>query len=64
MLILRTEAIVGQAKSRLQPNHLMELSRVLIEESVSCGVTHMRAFVGVDEVVGLKSLDAGLPLKR
>jgi cytosine/adenosine deaminase-related metal-dependent hydrolase len=42
----------------------MERGRALIEESIGFGVSHMRAFVEVDEVVGTKCLDAGLALKK
>jgi cytosine/adenosine deaminase-related metal-dependent hydrolase len=42
----------------------MERGRVLIEESINFGVTHMRAFVEVDLVVKLKCLEAGLALKK
>jgi hypothetical protein len=41
----------------------MERGRALIEESINFGVTDMRAFVEVDQVVGLKCLEAGLALK-
>lgn len=36
----------------------------MIEESVHFGVTNMRAFVEVDQGVGMKCLDAGLALKE
>lgn len=42
----------------------MERGTTLIEESISFGVTHMRAFVEVDEGVGMKCLNAGLALKQ
>lgn len=42
----------------------MERGSFLIEESISSGVTHMRAFVEVDAAVGMKCLDAGLALKH
>jgi hypothetical protein len=61
---LGTESMIGQAKSRFQHDDLLERGRVLIEESINYGVTHMQAFVEVDRLVGLKCLDAGLALKR
>lgn len=36
----------------------------MIEESISFGVTHMRAFVEVDATVEFRCLDAGLNLKK
>lgn len=42
----------------------MERGRALIEESVNFGVTHLRAFVEVDQGVGMKCLEAGLALKE
>jgi cytosine/adenosine deaminase-related metal-dependent hydrolase len=53
----------GQAKSRFQIDDLLDRGRELIQISIRYGVTHLRAFVGVDEVVGTKCLDAGLVLK-
>lgn len=41
----------------------MERGRALVEESVNFGVTHMRAFVEVDQSVEMKCLEAGLALK-
>ncbi|TVY38671.1 Cytosine deaminase [Lachnellula occidentalis] len=51
------------AKSRFEVDDLMERGRALIAESIGFGVTHMRAFVEVDQGVGLKCLEAGLRLK-
>ncbi|TAQ83868.1 hypothetical protein B7494_g7808 [Chlorociboria aeruginascens] len=61
-----TEALslTSQAKSRFDHTDLKERGRILIEESISFGVTHMRAFVEVDPGVGLKCLEAGLDLKK
>ena len=56
--------ITGAAKSRFEHEDLMERGRALIQESISFGVTHMRAFVEVDLGVRMKCLQAGLALKR
>ncbi|EPE36278.1 Metallo-dependent hydrolase [Glarea lozoyensis ATCC 20868] len=58
------DGIKGQAKSRFSHDDLIERGQALIEESISFGVTHMRAFVEVDLDVGMKCLDAGLELKE
>lgn len=57
------QRFTGRAKSRFEHDDLIERGRALIEESIKYGVTHMRAFVEVDAVVGLKCLEAGLELK-
>ena len=59
-----SHSIPGEAKSRFEHDDLMERGRVLIEESIEFGVTHMRAFVEVDHGVQFKCLDAGLALKK
>ncbi|KAH6670080.1 hypothetical protein B0J14DRAFT_597823 [Halenospora varia] len=56
--------LTSAAKSRFEHDDLMERGQALIEESISFGVTHMRAFVEVDKGVGMKCVDAGLALKR
>lgn len=43
---------------------LIERGRRLIIENVQAGVTSMRCHVEVDEMVGLKCLEAGLKLKK
>lgn len=43
---------------------LIERGRRLIMENVQVGVTSMRCHVEVDEMVGLKCLEAGLKLKK
>lgn len=43
---------------------LLERGQRLLDESIEAGVTHVRAFVEVDAVVGRKCLDAGLELKK
>jgi cytosine/adenosine deaminase-related metal-dependent hydrolase len=57
-------SVAGEAKSRFEHDDLMERGRALIEESLNFGVTHMRAFVEVDQAVGMKCLVAGLALKE
>ena len=56
--------LTNAAKSRFDHEDLMERGRALVEESIGFGVTHMRAFVEVDQGVGLKCLQAGLALKE
>jgi hypothetical protein len=56
--------LTSKAKSRFGHEDLMDRGRALIEESIGFGVTHMRAFVEVDQGVQLKCLDAGLALKQ
>lgn len=56
--------MTAEAKSRFEHSDLTERGRALIEESISFGVTHIRGFVEVDQVVGLKCLEAGLALKK
>lgn len=55
--------LTGQAKSRFETDDLLRRGRRLMDESIRCGVTHMRAFVEVDEVVGMKCVNAALTLK-
>ena len=55
--------LTNKAKARFEEEDLLRRGRWLIEESIAAGVTHMRAFVEVDEGVGFKCLDAGLKLK-
>ncbi|KAF4547674.1 Hypothetical protein D9617_38g091140 [Elsinoe fawcettii] len=56
--------LTGRAKGMFEMEDLLTRGRRLIEESVDAGVTHMRAFVEVDEIVGLKCLQAGVALKN
>jgi cytosine/adenosine deaminase-related metal-dependent hydrolase len=56
--------LTGEAKARFAEEDLLRRGRQLIRESISHGVTAMRAFVEVDEIVRFKCLDAGLLLKR
>ncbi|KAL3421332.1 hypothetical protein PVAG01_07777 [Phlyctema vagabunda] len=56
-------SITSEAKSRFTHEDLMERGRALVNESINFGVTHMRAFVEVDQGVKMKCLDAGLALK-
>ncbi|EUC45061.1 hypothetical protein COCMIDRAFT_26734 [Bipolaris oryzae ATCC 44560] len=57
-------SITGQAKSRFVEDDLLRRGTRLIEESIQHGVTAMRAFVEVDDIVELKCLHAGLKLKE
>ena len=56
-------SLTATAKSRFSATDLLRRGRQLIEESIVAGVTAMRAFVEVDNVVGFKCLDAGLALR-
>jgi cytosine/adenosine deaminase-related metal-dependent hydrolase len=60
-----TEAmtLTSQAKQNFTREDLLERGQRLLDESIEAGVTHVRAFVEVDAVVGTKCLDAGLELK-
>ena len=55
--------LTGKAKARFDQDDLIRRGRMLIEESISYGVTAMRAFVEVDGGVQLKCVAAGLKLK-
>lgn len=55
--------LTGKAKARFDQDDLLRRGRTLIEESISHGVTAMRAFVEVDGGVGFKCVSAGLKLK-
>ncbi|KAI9680417.1 MAG: hypothetical protein M1822_007175 [Bathelium mastoideum] len=56
--------ITSKAKARFEIPDLMARGRRLIKESIRCGVTAMRAFVEVDDVVQFKCLRAAMALKR
>jgi len=56
--------LTGTAKKDFEEWDLLERGQRLVDESVQAGVTHMRAFVEVDAIVGMKSLDAGIKLKK
>lgn len=55
--------LTSQAKRNFTREDLLERGQRLLDESIEAGVTHVRAFVEVDAVVGTKCLDAGLELK-
>lgn len=55
---------LDEAKARFTHEDLLERGRALIQESITFGVTHMRAFVEVDATVEFKCLDVGLALKQ
>lgn len=56
--------LTSQAKENFTREDLLERGQRLLDESIEAGVTHIRAFVEVDAVVGTKCLDAGLELKE
>lgn len=55
--------ITGKAKQRFEEDDLLRRGRRLLEESVQYGVTCIRAFVEVDEIVEMRGLNAALVLK-
>ncbi|KAK6438537.1 hypothetical protein LTR95_005267, partial [Oleoguttula sp. CCFEE 5521] len=55
--------VTNLAKAAFTSEDLLKRGQRVIDESVAAGVTHMRAFVEVDAIVGLKCLEAGLELK-
>ncbi|KAM0718649.1 hypothetical protein Q7P37_005720 [Cladosporium fusiforme] len=57
-------SLTSAAKKNFTSEDLLERGQRLLEESIEAGVTHVRAFVEVDAVVGTKCLDAGLELKQ
>ncbi|KAL2352698.1 cytosine deaminase protein-like protein [Cryomyces antarcticus] len=56
-------SLTSTAKGRFTEEDLLRRGRQLVEESIAFGVTHMRAFAEIDEVVGCACLDASLQLK-
>ncbi|KAF2480127.1 hypothetical protein BDY17DRAFT_303272 [Neohortaea acidophila] len=56
--------LTGKAKAQFTADDLLERGQRVVDESVEAGVSHMRAFVEVDAVVGNACLDAGVELKR
>ncbi|GAM89811.1 hypothetical protein ANO11243_078500 [Dothideomycetidae sp. 11243] len=56
--------LTSKAKQSFTLQDLLERGQRMIDESCKAGVTHMRAFVEVDEVVGLMCLEAGAELKE
>lgn len=56
-------SLTSSAKKDFTREDLLERGQRLLDESIEAGVTHARAFVEVDAVVGTKCLDAGLELK-
>ncbi len=57
-------ALTATAKAHFEEEDLLRRGRYLIEESIAFGVTVMRAFVEVDDIVHFKCLRAGLALKK
>ena len=56
--------LTSKAKERFEGDDLFRRGRWLIEESISYGVTHVRAFVEVDYVVEFKCLHAAIQLRE
>ncbi|THV64871.1 Metallo-dependent hydrolase [Aureobasidium pullulans] len=56
--------LTSKAKSNFEHDDLLERGLRVIDESVQAGVTSMRAFVEVDQIVGLKCIEAGKALKH
>ncbi|THX28112.1 Metallo-dependent hydrolase [Aureobasidium pullulans] len=56
--------LTSKAKSNFEHEDLLERGLRVIDESVQAGVTSMRAFVEVDQIVGLKCIEAGKALKH
>lgn len=56
--------LTSAAKKDFTHEDLLQRGQRVIDESARAGVTHMRAFVEVDHIVGLKCLEAGVELKR
>ncbi|KAL9062594.1 MAG: hypothetical protein Q9157_008783 [Trypethelium eluteriae] len=56
--------VTAKAKARFDVSDLTRRGRSLIKESISYGVTAMRAFVEVDDVVHFNCLEAAVTLKR
>ena len=52
------------AKARFDPDDLYLRGSWLIDESIATGVTAMRAFVEVDETVGMMCVETGIRLKK
>lgn len=52
------------AKARFDPDDLYLRGSWLIDESIAAGVTAMRAFVEVDETVGMMCVETGIRLKK
>ena len=56
-------ALTNRAKERFDEADLLRRGRRLIDESIQAGVTAMRAFVEVDEIVQLRCVTAARQLK-
>lgn len=56
--------LTNKAKERFHEEDLIRRGRRLVEESIQTGVTTMRAFVEVDEIVQNRCLRAALSLKE
>ena len=56
--------LTNQAKQRFEEEDLLRRGRRLLRHSIDTGVSAMRAFVEVDEIVDLKCVDAAIKLKH
>ena len=56
--------VTAKAKARFEVSDLLRRGRRLIKESINHGVTVMRSFVEVDDVVHFNCLEAAVILKR
>jgi len=56
--------LTGKAKERFEEDDLLRRGGRLIEESIEAGVTALRAFVEVDEIVGMECVNAAAKLKE
>ena len=56
--------LTSMAKAEFDIQDLLERGGRLLNESVNAGVTHMRAFVEVDQIVDYKCLEAGQQIKE
>ena len=56
--------ITSEAKAQFDASDIRHRGCRLIEESIAAGVTSMRVFVEVDEIVQMEAVEAALALKR
>ncbi len=56
--------VTGEAKRHFTVEDIRARARAVLDMAVKCGTTAMRSHVEVDPIVGLKGLEALLPLKR
>ena len=56
--------ITNAAKELFDKANLLRRGRRLITESLTAGVTHLRAYVEVDEIIGLAGIEVALSLRE